>query len=314
MEGRESTPVDDIPWSGAPYVVLSGFTMGTADVVPGVSGGTMAVAMGIYRELLVGIASVGLESLRNLLAGRPRAALAAIHTRFLVSLALGIGLGVALMVKVVRLPELIESRPQHVYAVFFGLVLGSTVVLARSIPTWPAVRWAALAAGVGGGLAVVNLVPVDTPDTSAFLFLSGVIAICAMVLPGISGSFVLLILGKYAFVLSALARFDLGVILPFALGCLVGITGFSRALAWTLARWHDTVLAGLVGLLLGSLWRIWPYQEVASVMVRGKARAIGARPLLPDAFDPAVSALCVSGLLAIAAIEVLAARRRRRGP
>jgi putative membrane protein len=270
----------------------------------------MALAMGIYRQLLVAIASVGGDSLRHLVAGRLRAAWAPIHGRFLLSLAIGIGLGVALMVKIVRLPELIESRPQQVYAVFFGLVLASAFVLARGIPAWPPRRWVAFASGIAAGLAVVNLVPVDTPDGGWFLFLSGVVAICAMVLPGISGSFVLLILGKYAFVLAAVSRLDLGVILPFAGGCLVGITTFSRVLAWTLARWHDTVLAALVGLLVGSLWRIWPYQELTTMVVRGKVRALGARPVLPDALDAEVVALALAGVGAIALLEGLAARRR----
>jgi putative membrane protein len=306
-----AAPVRDIAWSAAPYVVFSGFAMGTADVVPGVSGGTMAVAMGVYRQLLVGIASVSLTTLRDLLRGRLAAAWAGVHWRFLLCLVSGIGLGVALMVKVVRLPELIVRQPKYVYAVFFGLVLASAIVLARRIPAWPAARSAGLVLGIGLGFAVVNLVPVDTPDAAWFLFVSGLVAICAMVLPGISGSFMLLILGKYAFVLSALARLDLSVIVPFAVGCLVGITTFSRLLAWTLARWHDTVLAALVGLLIGSLWRIWPYQRVVTIVVRDKPRAIGAQPFLPSHLELGVLALFAAGFGLIWVIEGIAARRGR---
>ena len=227
---------DDISWSRAPWVTFSGFAMGTADVVPGVSGGTMAVVLGVYRRLLAAIASAGPASLVALGRGRLRQALAPIHWRFLGALGLGIALGVGLMVKVVRLPHLVESRPKLVYAVFFGLVLASAAMLIRWIPRWTPRRALALVAGAAFGWMVVNLVPVETPDSAWFLFLSGVVAICAMVLPGISGSFVLLILGKYAFVLGALGNLEWRVIVPFAAGCAVGLASFARVVSWSLAR------------------------------------------------------------------------------
>ena len=153
--------------------------------------------------------------------------------------------------------------------------------------------YGALVAGAALGFAVVNLVPVATPEHPAFIFLCGTIAISAMLLPGISGSFILLILGKYAYVLGALGKLDLGVILPFVAGCAVGILVFSRLLKWLLDRWHDTVLAGLIGLLIGSLWRIWPYQTLETVVVREKPRVIGATPFFPEAIDiPTRSGVC----------------------
>src|SRR5690606_4463427 len=129
-----------------------------------------------------------------------------------------------------------------------------------------------------------NLVPVATPDHPLFIFFCGAIAICAMLLPGISGSFILLILNKYSYVLSALGALDFKVIVPFALGCLTGLMSFSRLLKWLLDQYRDTVMAGLVGLLLGSLWRIWPYQRIEEIVVRGKPRVIGAEPFVPDGF------------------------------
>jgi putative membrane protein len=160
-------------------------------------------------------------------------------------------------------------------------------------------------------LIVVNLVPVETPEASWFVFLSGVIAICAMVLPGISGSFILLILGKYAYVLTALAEANFKVIIPFALGCALGIAGFSRAVGWLLTRWHDTVMAGLVGLLIGSLWRIWPYQHIVTTMVRDKPRVLEAVPFVPPDFEAAVLVLGLAGVAAVVVLEVVVGRIRQ---
>jgi putative membrane protein len=307
--GETGPHAADASGANAPYLVLSGFAMGTADVVPGVSGGTMAVVMGIYEQLLAAIASVGPRSAGLVLKGRLGAALAEIHWRFLLALGSGIALGIAVMVKIVGLPRLIEEQPKYVYAAFFGLVLASAVMLARRIPRWTAPRALALVVGALVGLAVVNLVPVATPESAWFVFLSGVVAICAMVLPGISGSFVLLILGKYAYVLNAVGELDLSVIVPFALGCALGLAGFSRVVSWALARWHDTVMAGLVGLLLGSLWRIWPYQQLTTVIVRDKPRVIAAEPYLPQSLEWQVVLLTAIGLALVFALEWAAARR-----
>ena len=304
-------PVEDIQWAQAPYIVGSGFCMGTADVVPGVSGGTMAVAMGIYRQLLAAITSADTEAIRALLRFRIPELLARVHWRFLLMLVTGVGLGIGTMVKVVGLPELINTNPTPVYATFFGLVLSSAFILARRIPVWSGGRVGALLGGAGLGFAVVNLVPVDTPEASWFVFFSGTIAISAMLLPGISGSFILLILGKYAYVLNALGNLDLGVIAPFALGCLVGVIAFSRVVGWALSRWHDTVIAALTGLLIGSLWRIWPYQKLTTIIVRENPRVIGAEPYMPAQLELGVVALFVAGMVGVIALEAFASRRAR---
>lgn len=311
--GSEPTPppIHDVQGRDVPFIVFSGFSMGTADVVPGVSGGTMAIALGIYHHLLSAIASINARAISALLKLQFREVLAQVHYRFLLALIAGLGLGVAVMVKVVRLPELILSQPKPVYAVFFGLVLASALLLARTIPRWNLGRVLSLLLGCVFGFAVVNLVPVQTPNASWFLFLCGFIAICAMVLPGISGSFVLLILGKYSYVLGALGDLNLWVIAPFACGALIGITTFSRVVAWALTRFHDPVLAGLVGLLLGSLWRIWPYQHVTTVIVRDKPRVIGAQPYWPETFEPTVLALLAAGIALVFALEFVAGLRRR---
>lgn len=306
-----TTPVRDIEFREAPYILFSGFGMGTADVVPGVSGGTMAVALGIYHQLLSAIASINARAVGALLRGRIGDLLKVVHYRFLLALLTGVGLGVAVMVKVVRLPELILEKPKPVYAVFFGLVLASAILLGRTLPRWSTSRVLALLLGGVFGFAVVNLVPVATPTASWFIFLCGFVSICAMVLPGISGSFVLLILGKYSYILGALGELNFGVIIPFALGALLGITSFSRLVAWALSRYHDVVLANLVGLLLGSLWRIWPYQHVTTVVVREKPRVIAATPYFPDVLEPDVVALLITGFALVFVLEFVAGLRRR---
>ncbi|MFP6687394.1 MAG: DUF368 domain-containing protein, partial [Polyangiaceae bacterium] len=188
------------------------------------SGGTMAVALGIYEQLLAAITTVGTDALKALL--RPRELLSIVHWRFLLSLVCGVGLGIGVMVKVIGLPQMVaHDSPTrvHVYALFFGMVLASTVVLARHLEKWRASLATAVLVGAGLGFAIVNLVPVATPEHPAFIFFAGSIAICAMLLPGISGSFILLILGKYAYVLNALSHLQLSVIIPFSLGCLCGL-------------------------------------------------------------------------------------------
>lgn len=319
----EQAPLEDptdIGPSLVPYIVGSGLCMGTADVVPGVSGGTMAVALGIYRRLLVAIASLNAESLRALARLKLKEAFEILHWRFLLSLACGIGLAVVVMIKIVKLPTLIETHPEPVYAVFFGLVLGSVVILMRQIPEWTLLRGVVGVVSIFVGFAIVNLVPVSTPENMPFLFLCGVIAISAMLLPGISGSFVLLVLGKYEYVLHAvegLLHFDLSqlkVVVPFALGCLAGLASFSRFLSWLMRRWHDTVLSSLSGLLVGSLWRIWPYQELQKELVRGKLKVVDADAFWPQTLDGSILLLGVTGLALVLGIEHLANRRRRMAP
>ncbi len=303
----------DITTKDVPYTIFSGFCMGTADVVPGVSGGTMAVALGIYHRLLAAITSANRDALLSLVKVKIRDVLEIVHWRFLVSLFAGVGLGVGLMVKVVKLPALVTVESPHrplVYAIFFGMVLGSAVTLSRHLSEWKGVRYLALALGAGVGFGVVNLVPVATPEHPLFIFMCGAVAICAMLLPGISGSFILLILGKYAFVLGALGTLQLGVILPFVAGCAVGILSFSRRLKWLLDRWHDTMLAALIGLLIGSLWRIWPYQALETIVVREKPRIIKATPFLPDALDFTLLLGFVAGVAFVVGLEIYAARRK----
>ena len=292
--------------------------MGAADVVPGVSGGTMAFILGIYRRLIAAIRAFDSALARLLLARRFRDAAAHVDVALIVPLALGVLGALLFFTRVVPLPRLIETHPDFVYGLFFGLIVASIVVLLRSLDGIRPIEWAAGACGAVAGLGIVNLVPVATPDTPWFVALCGAIAVSAMLLPGVSGSFVLLILRKYAYVFDGIGRFDLGVVIPFGAGIIVGLMAFSRVLAWLLRRWYRLTLLTVCGLLVGSLWVVWPFQDRHYEIVRGRRHLVSSDPVWPDAAgDTTLGALALmgAGILLVALIHRLAQRRgdRRRG-
>ncbi len=291
-------------------IACKGFCMGAADVVPGVSGGTMALILGIYQRLLNAIKAFDVALLRELRAGRWRGALA--HTDFGFLLALGVGIvgAVAFFTRVVPLPELVTAQPVKVYGLFFGLVLASAIMLTLRTGVRGGADLASLAAGCALGLAVVTAVPASTPDAAWFVFLSGMIAICAMVLPGISGSFILLLLGKYSYVLGAIGQLDFSVIIPFAAGAALGLALFTRLLSWLLARYYQRAMMLIIGFLVASLWVLWPFQQRSYAQLGDKEKLIGSTPVWPDGTALLLDgALFIAlGLAMVAAIE-LAARR-----
>lgn len=293
--------------------LLQGLCIGAADVVPGVSGGTMALILGIYERLLHAIRSVDLHFLRLLAQRRFAAAAAHVDLVFLLMLGAGIACAIAFFTRVVRLPELITTHPEPVYGLFFGLIVASICVLLQARRPLTPARLGWILLGTLGGFAIVNLVPVETPTAGWFVFLCGVVAISAMILPGISGSFILLVLNKYAYVFDALGRLDISVIAPFALGCACGLAVFSRFLNWLLGRFHDATLLTIVGVLTGSLWMIWPFQERSYQLVRGKERLLHSVPTLPQHWDASAwTALALAGLGAAAVLLLQHAAARQR--
>ena len=154
-----------------------------------------------------------------------------------------------------------SHHPEHIYALFFGLIAGSIVILVRELGRLRANDWIAIVAGALVGFAVINMVPFETPEASWFVFVAGALAISAMILPGISGSFILLLLQKYAYIFDAIGRFDFSIIIPFGLGCATGLLLFSRILAWLLRQFYRATLVTIIGILVASLWRIWPFQD-----------------------------------------------------
>lgn len=246
-------------------VGIKGACMGAADVIPGVSGGTIAFITGIYDQLVGSIASINAEAFRLLLQRRFKDFWRHINGGFLLSLIAGIGLSVITLAGLMQM--LLTTYPIQTWAFFFGLIVASSIFILRGISGWHLREYLMVILGVLLGATVCTLSPTQTPDGLWFIFLSGAIAICAMILPGISGSFILLILGKYQYMMGCISDLvsgtdvarNLMVLGVFAVGALVGIIGFSKLLHWLLARWNKEVLIIMAGFIIGSLVKIWPW-------------------------------------------------------
>jgi putative membrane protein len=295
------------------YVVLGskGFCMGASDVVPGVSGGTMAFILGIYEELINAIKSFDAKSLKLLVTLKLRPLLDRISWQFL--MALGIGILTAIFTLARGLSWLLQNKPVLIWSFFLGLILASAVSVSRRVERWRPSTWLSLLGGTIGTYFLVGLVPVSTPNYPWFLFLCGAIAICAMILPGISGSFILVLLGKYHYVLQAVNHRDFLVLSLVAAGACVGIVAFSRLLDWLLKNYYDSMMALLTGLMLGSLRKIWPWKETLDSLVdtHGKAIPIVQSNILPTQCDGEVLSafsLMVAGVLVVLLMERMGKR------
>jgi len=299
----------------APLVshALKGFCMGSADIIPGVSGGTMALILGIYERLLNAIRSFDRAWLDDLLNLRIRQALSRNDLAFLFPLLIGIGSAILFFTRVIPLPTLIVTHPELIYGLFFGLIVASILVLMGEVNRYGAREILMTAAGVLVGFSIVNLVPVETPTALWFIFLCGFVAISAMLLPGISGSFILLILGKYAYVIDALGNLDFPVIITFGAGALGGLVIFSRSITWLLARYHQATLLLIKGILIGSLWIIWPFQERTYEVIHGKQKLIGSSPVWPDALSADVMASLACMLAGFVLVMVIHHFARKAG-
>lgn len=243
-------------------VFLKGMAMGAADVVPGVSGGTIAFISGIYDRLLGAIAACTPNKLLWLARGRFRETWEAIDGAFLVTLLAGILTSIASLARLIS--YLLDNHSELIWSFFFGLILVSVWLVGRQIQRWNGWTTGAFVLGAVFAYLITVAVPLQWPATPAMVFLAGAIAICAMILPGISGSFILLLLGLYAVVLEAVKDFNLGLISVFALGCVAGLLSFSRLLSWLLGHARNITLAFLTGLLVGSLNKVWPWKQVIS--------------------------------------------------
>lgn len=308
-----STPKSKDSPSALALTAAKGFCMGAADVVPGVSGGTMAFILGIYQRLLEAIRAFDLTAARLALTFKLRELIVRVDLVFLLALGLGIGSALLFFTRVVPLPTLIRTHPEHIYALFFGLIAGSIVILVRELGRLRANDWIAIVAGALVGFAVINMVPFETPEASWFVFVAGALAISAMILPGISGSFILLLLQKYAYIFDAIGRFDFSIIIPFGLGCATGLLLFSRILAWLLRHFYRATLVTIIGILVASLWRIWPFQDRQYVVVRDKERLMASFPEIPGQFadtETAALGLALLGLVAVLMLQFIATRKR----
>jgi putative membrane protein len=300
-------------WKIADALLLTakGFCMGAADVVPGVSGGTMAFILGIYSRLIAAINSFDHIWIKKLLKFDLRGAIIYPHFGFLIPLVTGIVAALLFFTRIISLPELILTHPQPVYALFFGLITGSALVLMRDLTAVGIIKVIYILIGTLIGFYVVNLVPRATPEAPWFIFIAGSLAITAMILPGISGSFILLILGKYELIFNAVGHFDFKVLLPFLLGVVTGLVLFSRFLGYVLCRFRETTLALITGILIGSLWIVWPFQDRHYEIIRGKSRLIESSPHWPLHYNSEFWVSVV--LMFLGAVTVIVLTRLARG-
>ncbi len=287
---------------------LKGIAMGGADVVPGVSGGTIALITGIYERLLNAIKSVDQKAIKLLLSFQLKDFWAKIDGNFLLPLLLGIATSLITLARVIK--YLMEEEPIALWSFFFGLILISAIWVLREVKYWHLGTLTALLFGILFAYLITTLTPAQSPETLWFVFISGAIAICAMILPGISGAFILLVLGKYEFIIEAVNNRDLLTIGVFMLGCLTGLLSFARVISWTLKHYHDLTIAVLAGFMLGSLNKVWPWKvtETFRIDSHGEQVPVITKNVLPAESMEMLQALLffALGILLVVAIERIA--------
>jgi len=276
-----------------------GVAMGTADVIPGVSGGTMALITGIYDELVGTVAGIDRHLVSALLRGRFGEVLERANIGFLLPLLAGIFSAIVTLAK--GITWLLEYHPVPVWGALTGLIAASLLVVARQVGKWGPPTGLATGVGAAVGYTVTLLVPVQTGVEWYKFIGAGLVASVAMILPGISGSFLLVVMGKYQQILGAVNDRDLVIIGLFGVGFATGILGFARVLRWLLARAHGATMAFLVGLMAGSMRKVWPFRQ----SVEGTEGGFDC--VLPDVWDG--EAVLAFGLMALAAVVVLVIER-----
>ncbi len=295
------------------FVTVKGICMGAADVIPGVSGGTIAFMTGIYEELVGSINAINGTAVKLLFTGRFRQFWKHINGNFLFSLVLGIMISILSLAKLMQ--YLLDYQPVQTWAFFFGLIVASSIFILRGIKSWKANDFVMLVFGIVLGVVVCTLAPTETPDGLWFIFCCGAIAICAMILPGISGSFILLVLGKYKYMMGVLADIvsgkgdwlDFVTVIVFILGALFGIIAFAKFLHWLLQHYHRQTLLVMAGFIIGSLVKVWPWSNMQTVILsqfpdlRPIAAENGLAPELIEQYSGMVD-LHVGGAVAFALV------------
>ncbi len=262
-------------------LILKGIGMGASDVVPGVSGGTIAFISGIYEELVDAIKSINIGALGLLIHLRIGAFWKQINGWFLLCVFSGV------LVSVFSLAHLLQylllNYPSMVWSFFFGLVIASAVMVLGDIKKWTSLTVVTTIAGTVIAWIITSVSPASTTDATWFVFVSGVLAICAMILPGISGSFILLLLGKYTYILGAVSDFQIGILLVFAAGAVIGLISFSNVLSWLLKKFRYPTVGLLAGFMIGSLNKIWPWKVTLQTFTdsRGMEQPLIEKNILP---------------------------------
>ena len=294
-------------------LMLKGFCMGSADVVPGVSGGTMAFILGIYKALINSIKSFDMVFINLLFSLKIKEAFQHANWKFL--LPLGTGILTAIFTLAKMLNWLLHNKPVLLWSFFFGLILASIVTVSRQFRKWTVSIIFFILSGAVITYFLIGIVPASTPETPLFLFLSGALAICAMILPGISGAFILVLLGKYQYILEAVSNRDLYALVIVASGAGVGILAFVRLLNWMFNKYHDATIALLAGLMIGSLRKVWPWKNITDCITDTHQKALQtlSTNFIPDYWSKeVVIALCLSivGFLSVLLLDFLSEKTK----
>ena len=246
-------------------VALKGFAMGAANVIPGVSGGTIALLTGIFNELIEALnAILSVSSWKLLIKGEVKEFWKNIHGTFLLWLFVGVIVSVFSLAKLME--YVLAYHPIQTWAFFFGLIIVSAAFMLSDIKKWKTADTLWLVFGIALGAVICLLSPTQTTDASWFILICGAIAICTMILPGISGSFILVLFGKYEYIMSAISELNWPVLIMFGIGCVIGLATFSKFLHWLIAHYERPTLITLIGFTLGSLVKVWPWSDKVSVL------------------------------------------------
>ncbi len=291
--------------------IIKGVAMGSANVIPGVSGGTIALITGIFERLINAIKSFDYKAFKMVLKGNFKEFAKYTDLYFLISLFTGIGVAIISLAQL--LDYLFKNHPLYVWAFFFGLVLASVYYVGKTIKKW---HWGSISSLVAG-TAIAIFVSVTTPatenDSTMYLFICGIVAICSMILPGLSGSFVLILMGNYQLVMiQAVNHMRLDVLLPVGLGAAVGLIAFSHFLSWLIKRFPHSTIALLTGFILGSLGILWPWKNEITGIYGTKTKIIGYEWLMPEIDSTFYIAVLffIIGIVVIYLTEIFAQKQK----
>ncbi len=261
--------------------IFKGMAMGAANVIPGVSGGTIALITGIFERLIDAIKSFNITALKLLFKGKINDLIKHIDLWFLVSVFLGVGIAIVTIAQLFKF--LFAEYPVYIWAYFFGLVLASVYFVGKTVKVWNLISIITFFIGTIIAIAISVLTPASENSSTLYLFICGIVAICSMIIPGLSGSFVLILMGNYQLVMiNAVSEFNIKTLLPVALGAGIGLIGFSHFLSWLLKRFHNQTIAMLTGFVLGSLGILWPWKETLTQTFGEKVKTIGYDWHLPS--------------------------------
>lgn len=301
-------------------LLLKGIAMGAADVVPGVSGGTIAFITGIYEELLATIAGINLTTFKTLKTDGVKGFWKAINGNFLLPLICGIAISIVSLAHAVTYA--LENHPLLVWGFFFGLVVASTIVVGKTIKKWNFKLFVSLILGAAFAFWITTLNPGEGSSQSWYIFVSGVLAICAMILPGISGAFILLLLGSYNTILTAIKSLDVTTAAIFAIGCVTGLLSISKLLSWAFKHYHNLMISVLTGFLIGSLNKLWPWKNTISTRVNSHGEIV---PFIQQNVSPldfeilvnnnqlfGVISMAIGGVVLVLGLEFLGARWNKK--